>query len=169
MQIDDVGAVAALEAAAFTHGWSPTAFERELRTNGAARYLVLEDGSGSIVGFGGLWLMLDEAHIVTVAVPEELRRNGYGRILVHGLVRLALALGMINATLECRVSNEPARALYRDYGFYEVGGRKAYYADNNEDAVIMTTEAFVAEEYQSRLARLEAKLPEFMWAVAALS
>jgi ribosomal-protein-alanine N-acetyltransferase len=165
----DVDAVAALEAAAFTRGWSPAAFHRELTTNGAARYLVLEDARARILAFGGLWLMLDEAHIVTVAVDESLRKMGYGRTVVDGLVRLAQGLGMANATLECRVSNEAARALYRDYGFYEVGARKAYYADNSEDAVIMTTEPFANDSYQERLLRLQAKLPAFTNAVEALS
>ena len=169
MTIDDVDRVAILEGAAFDHGWSPTAFRRELTTNGAARYLVLEDTENGIVAFGGLWLMFDEAHVVTVAVEIGLRRKGYGRIVVDGLVRLAQALGMANATLECRVSNEAARALYRDYGFYEVGARKAYYADNNEDAVIMTTEPFSNEAYQDRLSRLKAKLAPFACAVAAIS
>ena len=89
MTVEDVGDVAALEGAAFTHGWSPTAFHRELTTNGAARYLVVEDTEGGIVGFGGLWLLFDEAHIVTVAVEPGLRRKGYGRVVVDGLVRLA--------------------------------------------------------------------------------
>ncbi len=174
MRLDDAPAVAALESAAFTSGWSHTAFERELTQNAAARYLVLErpellpspaqsgEGLGvraRIVGFAGLWLMFDEAHIVTVAVAESERRHGYGRVLVHALVQLAAELGMTNATLECRVSNTAARALYRDYGFYEVGERKSYYADNREDAVIMTTEAFATDAYQQRLARLAAKLP----------
>ena len=200
MRLEDVPAVAALESAAFTSGWSHTAFERELTQNAAARYLVLEstednsrgdaearrekipkdaahfsdslDPSSSasprlrenpfparLLGFAGLWLMFDEAHVVTVAVAEADRRHGYGRILVHHLVQLAAELGMTNATLECRLSNTAARALYRDYGFYEVGERKAYYSDNHEDAVIMTTEAFATPAYQQRLKALAAKLP----------
>ncbi len=162
MTLDDLPAVRPLEAAAFPSGWPATAFDHELRHNGAARYLLLELASGAdgwvAGGFAGLWLQFDAAHIVTVAVDPPLRRQGYGRLLVHALVSLAAANGMENATLEVRRSNEAARALYRLYGFHEVGERKRYYADNGEDAVIMTTEAIASSVYLSRLARLEADL-----------
>jgi ribosomal-protein-alanine N-acetyltransferase len=75
-------------------------------------------------------------------------------VLVHGLVQLAIEHGMTTATLEVRASNAAARALYREYGFYEVGERKRYYADNREDAVIMTTEELTSAAYQRRLFRL---------------
>lgn len=161
MQPGDIADVMAVERAAYTHGWPQTAFERELTQNGMARYIVLrEPDEGRIVAFGGLWLMVDEAHIVTVAVLPELQRRGYGRAVVHGLVTLAARSAMDYATLEVRVSNEAARALYRDYGFYEVGKRKRYYSDNGEDAVIMTTEALANAAYRERLARLAALLEE---------
>ncbi|MGH2627269.1 MAG: ribosomal protein S18-alanine N-acetyltransferase, partial [Anaerolineales bacterium] len=133
----DVPGVLAVEHEAFTTGWPPTAFERELSQNQLARYLVLCDGS-RVVGFAGLWLMADQAHVVTVAVTPELQRQGYGRLLVHALLELALREGMAAATLEVRVSNAAARTLYGEYGFHEVGVRKRYYSDNKEDAVIMT-------------------------------
>ncbi len=159
MRPDDVRAVMAVERASFASGWPSTAFERELSQNDMARYLVLEH-DGLILGFAGLWLMLDEAHVVTVAVTPEHRGKGYGRLLVHGLVGLARASAMSVATLECRVSNTPARALYGRYGFYEVGLRKKYYSDNQEDAVIMTTEELEGPPYRRRLAMLEAELAE---------
>jgi ribosomal-protein-alanine N-acetyltransferase len=156
MATPDLAAVMALEARAFEQGWPPTAFERELTHNAMARYLVLEGAApAGPAGFAGLWLMVDQAHIVTVAVDPALRRMGYGRLLVHGLVAWAHALGMESATLECRASNEAARGLYGQYGFYEVGLRKRYYADNNEDAVIMTTEELASPAYRERFGRLE--------------
>jgi ribosomal-protein-alanine N-acetyltransferase len=160
----DLPAVAAVERAAFENGWPATAFAHELEQNAMARYLLVElvpPGEGQapvVLGFAGLWLIVDEAHVVTVAVTPPCRRHGLGRLLVHALVTLARDCGMTDATLECRVSNQAARALYRDYGFHEVGLRKHYYADNGEDAVIMTTEAFSSEGYRARLARLEARL-----------
>ena len=157
MRPADIPGVIAVERVSFEANWPATAFERELGQNRMARYIVLEAG-GAIVGFAGLWLMVDEAHIVTVGVPPELRRRGYGRALVHGLVTLATSARMESATLECRVSNTAARALYRLYGFYEVGERRKYYADNGEDAVIMTTEALASDAYLARLARLEDEL-----------
>lgn len=153
----DLPAVAAIERAAYNATWPPTAFEHELTGNRLARYIVVEDAN-SLVGFAGLWLMVDQAHVVTVAVDPEQQRRGLGRLLVHALIGIALDEGMESATLEVRVSNEPARALYREYGFYEVGLRKRYYSDNGEDALIMTTEALASPPYQERLAQLAAVL-----------
>lgn len=154
MSPEDVPVVLTVERAAYSGGWPATAFERELTGNRMARYIVLEEAGGGIAGFAGLWLMVDEAHVVTVAVLPEERRRGLGRLLVHGLVDLAIEHGMSVATLEVRESNEAARALYREYGFYEVGERKRYYSDNRENAVIMTTEELIGPAYQRRLQRL---------------
>jgi ribosomal-protein-alanine N-acetyltransferase len=151
--------VMAVERAAYDSGWPTTAFERELTQNPMARYVVLREAE-RITGFAGLWLMVDEAHVVTVAVLPEARGRGFGAALVHALVTVAIEHEMSVATLEVRESNEAARALYRRYGFYEVGLRKRYYADNHEDAVIMTTEDLRSEPYQRRLAELAARLEE---------
>lgn len=158
----DVAAVIQLERASFEPGWAETAFERELKHNGMARYIVLATTGKPerIIGFAGAWLMVDEAHVVSMAVRSELRGRGYGRLLLHGLIELAREAGMDVATLECRVSNTVARNLYGTYGFYEVGLRKRYYADNKEDAVIMTTEELNSAAYVARLARLEEELAE---------
>ena len=165
MRADDVPAVMAIERASFDAGWPATAFERELSQNQMARYIVAERPGpdagaepGSIAGFAGLWLMLDEAHVVTVAVLPHLRGRGIGRLLVHGLIELARESAMTVATLECRVSNAVARRLYAGYGFYEVGVRKRYYSDNQEDAVIMTTEELASPAYERRLMRLASQL-----------
>jgi ribosomal-protein-alanine N-acetyltransferase len=175
MRLDDIPTVTRIEAESFSAGWPRTAYERELTLNPVARYLVLEsvrEGGvlgrllhrqrGEILGFAGLWLMVDEAHVVTVAVAPAHRGHGYGRLLVHGLVGLARREGMAAATLECRVSNVAARALYGQYGFYEVGVRPRYYSDNREDAVIMTTEELASPAYQDRYARLERRLAEVL-------
>lgn len=159
MRPGDMPEVMAVERAAYSQGWPTTAFERELTQNAMARYIVLRGPAGGpVVGFAGLWLMVDEAHVVTVAVLPEERRAGYGRVLVHGLLAVALHNGMTSATLEVRASNDPARALYRGYGFYEVGERKKYYSDNREDAIIMTTEDIRGEAYGARLQRLGGEL-----------
>lgn len=159
----DVHLVMRAERESFDGTWPETAFQRELEQNRLARYLLLEATSeceSSLLGFAGAWLMVDEAHVVTVGVLPAERRKGYGRALVHSLVAVAAEAGMHVATLECRVSNEAARALYREYGFYEVGTRKRYYADNHEDAVIMTTEELDSPAYRERYARLESVLRE---------
>lgn len=159
MRPEDMAEVMAVERASYSAGWPATAFERELTQNPMARYIVLRKGAGeAIAGFAGLWLMVDEAHVVTVAVLPDERRHGYGRALVHGLLHVALRHEMSSATLEVRASNEAARALYRGYGFYEVGERKRYYSDNREDAIIMTTEDIQGEAYAGRLAQLGTEL-----------
>lgn len=161
MQPSDIPEVMALERAAYSKGWPATAFERELTQNAMARYVVLREATtGRMLAFGGLWLMVGEAHVVTVAVLPEEQRRGLGRAVVHALIELAAESGMELATLEVRVSNEAARALYRAYGFYEVGTRKRYYSDNGEDAVIMTTEGLETPAYQERLERLARVLDE---------
>jgi ribosomal-protein-alanine N-acetyltransferase len=163
MQPADLEAVQEIERESFEAGWPATAFEREIASNAMARYLVLRLGDeGEVIGFGGLWLMVDEAHIVTVAVQPRYRRHGYGNLLVYGLIRTAMAGQMAAATLECRVSNEAARRLYSGWGFYEVGLRPRYYSDNGEDAVIMTTEELGSPAYRERMGRLEAAL-EARW------
>jgi len=174
MQPADMADVVAVERASYSVGWPSTAFERELTTNAMARYLVLRNGDSSrIEGFAGLWLMVDEAHVVTVAVLPEVRRRGYGRALVHGLMAVAISQAMSVATLEVRASNVAARKLYANYGFYEVGERKRYYADNHEDAVIMTTEDIQGEPYQRRLDNLSGRIreayPEMVLVPAGLS
>ena len=159
MRAGDVERVAEVERESFSPAWPATAFERELRQNATARYIVLEtEDGGEILGFAGLWLMVDEAHVVTVAVDPRFRGRGYGRLLVHGLVEVAREHQMAVATLECRVSNVAARTLYRRYGFYEVGMRRRYYSDNREDAVIMTTEDLRSEPFERRLAVLSEEL-----------
>lgn len=154
----DIPAVAALDEGA---GWTANTLAKELAGNRLARYLVLEH-HGSVVAAGGLWLVVDEAHVVSVAVARTLRRRGYGRLVVHALLDLAITEGMTSATLECRASNVAAQALYRDYGFWEVGRRVRYYRDNSEDAVIMTTEDLSSAPYRERLARRQAEL-EALW------
>jgi ribosomal-protein-alanine N-acetyltransferase len=92
-----------------------------------------------VIGFAGVWLMVDEAHITTFAVHPDVRRLGVGRRLLLRLFDLAVELRAARLTLEVRVSNEPAQALYRSFGFAVVGSRPRYYSDDGEDALVMTT------------------------------
>jgi ribosomal-protein-alanine N-acetyltransferase len=94
-----------------------------------------------VVGYTGMWLMVDQAHITTVAVDPPYRGEGVGELLLVALLERTLELGAETATLECRVSNTIAQRLYRKYTFRETGIRKRYYSDDGEDAIIMTTEA----------------------------
>lgn len=136
MTLDDVDAVAAIEAATFPTPWSRDAFEQELTRNAVARYLVVEK-DGSVIGFAGAWVILDESHITNIAISEEQRGKGYGRQLTEGLMQYLSNLGAAYATLEVRVSNLRAQKLYASVGFITLGKRKRYYEDNGEDALLM--------------------------------
>ena len=107
-----------------------------------------------VVGYVGTWFMTDEAHIVSIAVRESHRGLGIGELLLMGDVELAVARRARVVTLEVRVSNTGAQALYEKYGFREVGICKGYYADNREDAVVMNTDPILSPEYQGLMARL---------------
>lgn len=156
MIVEDAVAAASIEQASFEQGWTPAAFRRELTENRVARYVVADAGE-EIVAFAGLWVVLDEGHIVTVAVHPRWRRRGLGQLMVHALTAIALEHGLDSLTLECRPSNEAALSLYQKYGFYEVGRRKRYYADG-EDALILMTESLASDTFRARLEKLEAEL-----------
>ena len=111
-----------------------------------------------IVAFAGIWLMLDEAHVTTFAVHPDFRRRSIGERLLLAMLDVAIANGAREATLEVRLSNVAARKLYEKYGFRPVGLRPRYYSDDNEDALIMTTEPLGEPAMQGRLARLRADL-----------
>ncbi len=157
MTLADLPAVHAIERASFTTRWPDDAYRSELEANRLATYLVARI-DGEVVGFAGIWLMVDEAHITTFAVAPDWRRRGIGERLLLAVVDAALARHAREATLEVRLSNVPARRLYEKYGFRPVGLRPRYYTDNGEDALIMTTEALGGPEMQARLARRRAAL-----------
>lgn len=113
-----------------------------------------------VVGYGGIWLSVDEAHITTIASAPEVRGRGVGELLLNGLIDLALECGASFMTLEVRVSNQVAQNLYLKYGFEARGVRRRYYTDNNEDALIMWTGDLRTAEYQARLRQLRTALAE---------
>jgi len=114
--------------------------------------------SGTVVGYAGLWLVLDEAHVTTIAVHPDLRGHGLGELLLVRLVAIAQEMGAKRMTLEVRVSNEVAQTLYRKYSFKVEGVRRRYYSDNDEDALIMWSEPIDAPDFQARFAELRAAL-----------
>lgn len=154
MKLEDVPDVHRVEAASFPTPWPDYAFRQEIQTNRLAHYLVARVGADT-VAYGGMWLMVDEAHVTTFAVLPEWRRRGIGARLMLELMHLAAQLNARVVTLEVRLSNHAARALYGRFGFRPVGIRPRYYSDNNEDALIMTTAPLAAPEMKERLVRLE--------------
>lgn len=114
----------------------------------------------AVVGYGGIWLSVDEAHITTIASAPEVRGQGVGELVLNGLIDMGMELGAQFMTLEVRVSNTVAQNLYLKYGFEARGTRKRYYTDNNEDALVMWTGDITLPEYQNRLLRLRTQLAE---------
>jgi ribosomal-protein-alanine N-acetyltransferase len=176
----DIPQVVAIEHESFPTTWPQTAYRREL-SNNIARYLVIVDEAHApiapeetppprsffarfrrgrtpvaltteyLVGYIGVWLMVDEAHIVAVAVREAYRGRGLGELLLAEAIDLAIENRMESVTLEVRKSNILAQDLYEKYRFLKVGVRKRYYSDNHEDALIMTTPPIQHESYREHM------------------
>jgi ribosomal-protein-alanine N-acetyltransferase len=159
MRLDDLDAVQAIELASFSTPWPSNAYRSELMTNRLATYLVARIGD-EVVAYGGMWLMVDEAHITTFAVHPAWRRQRLADRLLLAFLDLARDRRAREATLEVRLSNLPARRLYEKYGFRPVGLRPRYYSDNNEDALIMTTDPLDDPAFRARIERLRVALDE---------
>jgi ribosomal-protein-alanine N-acetyltransferase len=161
MAVQDIPEVMAIEKKSFPLSWSATAYRHELTQNDHSHYIVVrkrepprvpphtrrfdrwfrrpEPHRPPVIGYGGFWILGEEAHISTIAVHPNWRGRGIGELLLVAMVKVAAALDAQVVTLEVRVSNVVAQNLYRKYLFEKVGRRRRYYRDNNEDALIMTT------------------------------
>lgn len=136
MTLADIDEVVYVEKASFTLPWSREAFYNELVHNQYAKYIVMEYNH-RIIGYCGMWVVIDEAHITNVAVLPEYRGKKLGEALMRKVMETAKQLGAAIMTLEVRVSNHVAQSLYRKLGFLNGGIRKRYYPDNQEDALVM--------------------------------
>jgi ribosomal-protein-alanine N-acetyltransferase len=133
-----------------------------VRDNGHSKNGKGVAGDYAIVGYAGLWLMVDEAHVTTIGIHPAHRGHGAGELLFIGLADIAEQMRAHRITLEVRVSNLSAQALYRKYGLEIAGVRKRYYSDNGEDAYIMWSEALSSPEYRERIAALRKQLADRM-------
>ncbi|NEW07048.1 ribosomal protein S18-alanine N-acetyltransferase [Paenibacillus sp. SYP-B3998] len=136
MRLEDIPFICEIEQEAFTTPWTEGAFHNELTNNQFASYMVM-DIEGEVAGYGGMWLIMEEAHVTNVAVRDSYRGRKLGERLLSELMRTATFLGAFRMTLEVRASNYVAQNLYEKLGFRSVGVRKGYYTDNREDAIIM--------------------------------
>ena len=136
MEERDLDRIMEIEREAFTTPWPKDSFLLEITKNQLARYIVAEIDN-VVVGYGGIWLILDEGHITNIAVESKYRKMGVGKAIVEGLIYLCTKERINAMTLEVRKSNIAAQNLYNKYGFVESGIRPNYYADDNEDAIIM--------------------------------
>lgn len=157
MTLDDIDGVQNVERSSFPAPWPANAFRNELTQNKNARYIVAREGE-RIVGYAGVWLMVDEAHITTFAVLPEHRRRRIGERMLQRLFEIAEEMGAEWLTLEVRVSNIGAQRLYEKYGFRRSGVRRRYYSDNSEDALIMWTDRIKDRGVREMLARLRRAL-----------
>lgn len=135
MKVDDIDGVFEVEKNCFEDYWSKDSFKKEL-SNNLAKYLVAKV-DGKVVGYVGIWFVVDEGHITNVAVHENYRGKKIGDKLIKELVQVCKDNKIVSMTLEVRASNIVAQNLYRKYGFKMAGIRKEYYSNNKEDAIIM--------------------------------
>lgn len=163
MSSTDVRAVMRIESLSFSTSWPTSAFQSELNDNKLAHYFVGREGPGpdaEVVAYGGIWVILDDAHITTIAVHPDSRSRRYGEQLLVRMLHESISRGASWITLEARESNEIAHNLYRKYGFATIATRRAYYSDNGENAVVMWAGNLRSELYARRLAALEGALDD---------
>ena len=141
MTLADVPAVHEIDLLSFSLPWPERSFRFELTENQVSRGWVTEV-DGKVAAMLVLWFIVDEAHIATIAVHPDFRRQGIGEQILLYALRAARAEGAQRAFLEVRAGNAAAQAMYRKYGFTVAGVRRGYYKDNNEDAFLMNLEKF---------------------------
>lgn len=178
MTLSDLDQVMAIEQATFSLPWSKRAYRYELVENEHSTMLVVRPAPqlvghtakwlrslhlanpGPVLGYAGFWLLVEDAHVATIAIDPDWRRRGLGEFLLASLLERARALGAQRATLEVRVSNRAAQALYVKYGFQIVERRRRYYSDNNEDGYLMATPPFETAAFQENMAERLVALEE---------
>jgi ribosomal-protein-alanine N-acetyltransferase len=153
----DLPTVLHIEAASFSTAWPANAFANEIRDNKLAHYFIgrLDE---RIVAYGGIWVILEDSHVTTIAVHPHFRGRRFGEEMMLKLLDEAIARGASWITLEVRESNVSAQKLYRKYGFTTVSTRRGYYSDNGENALVMWAGNLKGELYAARLRALRAAL-----------
>ena len=179
MRLRDISEVMEIEHDSFPAPWSAHSYRHELLDNDLSHYFVVRQRRMGrpglnllararrflrvgirlpILGYGGFWLMVGEAHISTIAMQPNWRRRGIGELLLAAMLDRATELEADMATLEVRVSNVTAQNLYHKYGFRQAGLRRRYYRDSDEDALIMSTERLTSANFQSHFQQLKRAL-----------
>jgi ribosomal-protein-alanine N-acetyltransferase len=187
MREEDIPEVGRVERRCFANPWPMAAYRRELSDPEHNVYVVIREyrdadprpdgepvrrlplgpfrqlvrhfeGDGRVIGFAGMWHMFEEAHVTTIGIDNGYRGRGLGELLLLSLIDQAVARGAHWMTLEVRVSNSPAQALYGKYGFTVQGTRKRYYSDNNEDAHIMWSPDLTLPETREMIERNRTRL-----------
>ena len=169
MKVTDIAAVKTLESAAFEDAWPQRVFETELE-NGFAQYRVALElksqnkrRTQNILGYSGVWFMVDQLHLVSIAVHPNYRRSGIGERLMFDVVDQANGALLPKVVLEVRKSNLAAQLLYAKFGFEKIGELKSYYKDNHEDAVIMLCKLDIHEKKIQSLLELQQVQYPHLW------
>ncbi|MGB9587253.1 MAG: ribosomal protein S18-alanine N-acetyltransferase [Armatimonadota bacterium] len=149
MRETDVEEVAELDKKCFPSPWSASAYRNEVHNPSA--YYIVARMDDRIIGYAGMWLIMDEAHITTIGVDPEFRGKGLGERILVSLLEEALHRGARRATLEVRKSNIVAQNLYHKYCFHAVAVRRGYYTNNGEDAIVMWVDDMWGEEFLKTL------------------
>jgi [ribosomal protein S18]-alanine N-acetyltransferase len=190
MRLEDIAEVSRVERQCFSNPWPQSAYRRELRNLSNNYYVVLwyrpdnpneatrqeprgglsnllpfvrrneQRSTDQVVGFGGMWVLYDEAHVTTIGVAPTHRGRGLGELLLVDLFERAWERKAEWLTLEVRVSNDSAQALYHKYGFSRQGVRRRYYSDNGEDAYIMWSPSLHSAEFEQRFAELRVAIQQ---------
>ncbi len=149
MKLEDVPRVHAIDVLSFSLPWPEKSYLFELIENPTTLAIVAEtetsEGSSIVIGMAVVWILIDEAHIATIAIHPDYRGHGYGKKLLAETLRQAIQRGVTQATLEVRENNLLAQRMYINFGFKIAGRRVRYYKDNGEDAVIMTVKPLDAK------------------------
>jgi ribosomal-protein-alanine N-acetyltransferase len=148
MTADDIPAVVELDKMSFSLPWPERSFRFELTDNPASRCWVAEV-DGRVVGMIVVWLLVEEAHVATLATHPDLRRQGIAKKLLSHALRYLINEGAQTSFLEVRASNIAAQEMYRKFGYEESGRRRRYYKDNDEDAILMNLDSLKAERLMS--------------------
>lgn len=152
--LEDLDQILEIEPVLFgSHHWSRQSFINELNNPGGTYFSAVEPKSGIICGYSGFWLIGDEAHITTLAVNPDFRRQGIGELLLINDIQSSIKVDAKCMTLEVRESNDPAQKLYYKYGFISMGRRRQYYQDNSEDALVLWMENIRTDEFRELLAK----------------
>ncbi len=159
MRLEDIEHVSRLERRCYTLPWSSSAYATEVG-NPSAYYTVATEMDNTILGYAGMWVIMDELHITTIAVDPIQRGRKIGERLLLDLIEEGMARGAERATLEVRERNIVAHNLYLKYGFEDVAVRKNYYSDNGENAVIMWANDLFSSAYQAMLRDYKTHLAE---------
>lgn len=153
----DIPDVTRIETLSFPTSWPRSAFTSEISSNRLAHYFVGRVGNEA-VAYGGIWIILEDSHVTTIAVHPDWRRRNYGEEVFLHMVQAAIEHNASWMTLEVRESNIAAQKLYRKYGFTTVSTRNSYYTDNHENALVMWAGNLRGALYRNKVYALRAAL-----------